>query len=143
DYDLWLRLTWRYAVGLVPEPLIIKRGGRPDQLSAQWGLDRYRIRALTKLLEEPELPPPYAQAARRVLARKCAIYAQGCEKRHRGGEAGFYRELGRRAEGNEAWKPTGLVFNAPGMRMADTTSHSFGGTGFPACAAQAKACGYQ
>jgi glycosyltransferase involved in cell wall biosynthesis len=96
DYDLWLRLTWRYAVGLVPEPLIIKRGGRPDQLSAQWGLDRYRIRALTKLLEEPELPAPEALAARRVLARKCAIYAQGCEKRHKGEEARFYRDLGRR-----------------------------------------------
>jgi len=101
DYDLWLRLTWRYAVGLVPEPLIIKRGGRPDQLSAQWGLDRYRIRALTKLLKEPELPACEAAAARRVLARKCAIYAQGCEKRHKGGEARFYRELGRHAVGAE------------------------------------------
>ena len=26
DYDLWLRLTWRYEVGLVDEPLVIKRG---------------------------------------------------------------------------------------------------------------------
>jgi glycosyltransferase involved in cell wall biosynthesis len=93
DYDLWLRLSWRYAVGLVPEPLIIKRGGRADQLSAQWGLDRYRIRALLKLLDEPELPDPYAQAARRVLARKCAIYAQGCEKRGRFEEAGYFRSL--------------------------------------------------
>ena len=36
DYDLWLRLTWRYEVGLVDEPLVIKRGGHPDQLSGQW-----------------------------------------------------------------------------------------------------------
>jgi glycosyltransferase involved in cell wall biosynthesis len=42
DYDLWLRLTWRYEVGLVDEPLVIKRGGHPDQLSRQWGLDRFR-----------------------------------------------------------------------------------------------------
>jgi glycosyltransferase involved in cell wall biosynthesis len=93
DYDLWLRLSWRYEVGLVPEPLIIKRGGRHDQLSAQWGLDRYRIRALLKLLDEPELPPPHAQAARRVLARKCAIYAQGCEKRGKSEETAYFRRL--------------------------------------------------
>ena len=37
DYDLWLRLTWRYEVGLVDEPLVIKRGGHPDQLSALVG----------------------------------------------------------------------------------------------------------
>ncbi len=94
DYDLWLRLAWRYEVGLLPEPLIIKRGGRADQLSGQWGIDRYRIRTLVKLLGDPELPAPEAQAARRVLAEKCAIYAQGCEKRGKGPEAGFYRNLG-------------------------------------------------
>ena len=37
DYDLWLRLTWRYEVGLVDEPLVIKRGGHPDQLSGPVG----------------------------------------------------------------------------------------------------------
>ena len=94
DYDLWLRLTWRYPVGLLPEPLVIKRGGHKDQLSRQWGLDRYRIQALTKLLEEPGLPAPYARAARRTLADKCAIYAQGCAKRGKLAEAGLYRVLG-------------------------------------------------
>ncbi len=113
DYDLWLRLSWRFEVGLVPEPLIIKRGGRADQLSAQWGLDRYRIRALLKLLNDPELPAPQARAARRVLARKCAIYAQGCEKRGRGGEARFYRDLGRRATGADPWKTDALRVMAP------------------------------
>jgi len=98
DYDLWLRLSWRYPVGLVPEPLIIKRGGHPDQLSGQWGLDRHRIRALMKLLAEPELPAPCAQAARQVLAAKCAIYAQGCAKRGKVAEARFYRELGGSSE---------------------------------------------
>ena len=81
DYDLWLRLTWRYEVGLVDEPLVIKRGGHPDQLSRQWGIDRFRIRALVKLLAEPDLPEAYARAARQMLAAKCAIYAQGCDKR--------------------------------------------------------------
>jgi glycosyltransferase involved in cell wall biosynthesis len=97
DYDLWLRLTWRYEVGLVDEPLVIKRGGHPDQLSAQWGIDRFRIRALVKLLAEPDLPAPDARAARQTLAAKCAIYAQGCHKRGRQTEAAWYENLSRSA----------------------------------------------
>jgi glycosyltransferase involved in cell wall biosynthesis len=93
DYDLWLRIAWRHPVGLVPEPLVIKRGGHPDQLSRQWGLDRFRIRALMKLLEEPGLPLEYRQAAHRTLAEKCRIYAQGCEKRGRWGEAREYEAI--------------------------------------------------
>ena len=93
DYDLWLRVAWRHPVGLVPEPLVMKRGGHADQLSRQWGLDRFRIRALMKLLEEPGLPLEYRHAAQSTLAEKCRIYAQGCEKRGRLDEA---REYGAR-----------------------------------------------
>jgi len=115
DYDLWLRLSWRYEVGLVPEPLIIKRGGHADQLSRQWGLDRHRIRALVKLLAEPDLPPLYAEAARRVLAAKCAIYAQGCEKRGKTAEARLYQKLSRRAAGADPWETDCLQVPTPGL----------------------------
>jgi GT2 family glycosyltransferase len=115
DYDLWLRLSWRYPVGLLPEPLIIKRGGHADQLSRQWGLDRWRIRALAKLLEEPELPAADARAARRVLAAKCAIYAQGCAKRGRIAEARIYRELGEQAAGPEPRTAMPLRDAVPGL----------------------------
>ena len=94
DYDLWLRLSWRYEVGLLPEPLVIKRGGHEDQLSRQWGLDRFRIQALLKILAEPDLPSSYGEAVRRTLARKCAIYAQGCEKRGKMAESRHYRQMG-------------------------------------------------
>ena len=93
DYDLWLRLAWRHDIGLVPEPLVVKRGGHPDQLSRAWGLDRFRIRALLKLLKEPELPAPYREAVRRTLAEKCRIYDQGCAKRGRLAEAAHYQAL--------------------------------------------------
>jgi glycosyltransferase involved in cell wall biosynthesis len=99
DYDLWLRVAWRYPVGLVPEPLVVKRGGHADQLSRQRGLDRWRIQALLKLLQEPGLPEPYRQAAERTLAYKCAIYAQGCEKRGKIAEAEYYKNLKSRGEG--------------------------------------------
>jgi glycosyltransferase involved in cell wall biosynthesis len=98
DYDLWLRLTWLYEVGLVEAPLVVKRGGHTDQLSGQWGIDRFRIQALAKLLKEAELPELYRQAARMMLVRKCAIYAQGCEKRGKFPEAKFYRNLGELEE---------------------------------------------
>ncbi|MDI6852829.1 MAG: glycosyltransferase family A protein [Deltaproteobacteria bacterium] len=93
DYDLWLRIAWRYEVGLVPEPLVIKRGGHPDQLSRRWGLDRWRIEALLKLVQEPDLPEVYREAAARTLARKAAIYADGCRKRGKAAEAKFYQAL--------------------------------------------------
>ncbi len=93
DYDLWLRLTWRHPVGLLSEPLVIKRGGHPDQLSRQWGLDRFRIRALQKILAQPDLPPHYQEAALDTLTQKCKLYAQGCAKRGKVQEALIYTNL--------------------------------------------------
>jgi glycosyltransferase involved in cell wall biosynthesis len=93
DYDLWLRLAWRYQVGLVPQALVVKRGGHADQLSRQWGLDRFRIQALVKLLQEPGLPADYRAAARRILIEKCHLYAQGCGKRGKVSEARYYQDL--------------------------------------------------
>lgn len=95
DYDLWLRIAWRHPVGLVPEPLVIKRGGHADQLSRQWGLDRWRIQALLKLMQEHDLPPACRRAAAETLARKCTIYAQGCAKRGKVEEAKFYKKMAR------------------------------------------------
>ena len=34
DYEMWLRVTARYPVGLLREPLLVKYGGHPDQLSS-------------------------------------------------------------------------------------------------------------
>jgi len=125
DYDLWLRLTWRYEVGLVDEPLVIKRGGHADQLSAQWGIDRWRIQALQKLLQDPELPEAHARAARRTLAAKCAIYAQGCEKRGKGPEAEFYRKLGKEAEGLGSSPPGLAEAAAAHLRSANLLNELF------------------
>lgn len=53
DYDLWVRLALKYPFSLIPEKLTIKRGGHNGQLSTRyWGMDRYRITALKKLLKE-------------------------------------------------------------------------------------------
>ena len=93
DYDLWLRISCRYPVHLIDTPLIIKRGGHDDQLSASSGLDKYRIRAIQKIIESDLLSASQFQAAIKTLKEKCAIYAAGCRKRGRIEEATYYEEL--------------------------------------------------
>jgi glycosyltransferase involved in cell wall biosynthesis len=52
DYDLWLRVALQNEIGLVDEKLITKYAGHNDQLSFKhWGMDRFRVIALEKLLE--------------------------------------------------------------------------------------------
>src|SRR5215469_16410160 len=56
DYVLWLRISCRYRAGLLDEPLVTRRAGHPDQLSATVpALDRFRIRTMLKLLAGGDL----------------------------------------------------------------------------------------
>ncbi len=93
DYDLWLRIAVETPVSLIPEPLVVKRGGHADQLSRSiWGLDRFRILALQKLLRAG------VQGRKRrwvikTLREKVAIVAQGARKRGREQEALFYEQI--------------------------------------------------
>jgi len=96
DYDLWLQISCRFPVFLIDTPLVVKRGGHPDQLSRTPGLDRFRIAALTKCLEHAPLNAVQRNAAIRALADKCRIYGQGCLKRGRREEAPYYLDLPRR-----------------------------------------------
>lgn len=81
DYDLWLRVAAGYPVYLLPEPLVVKRGGHPDQLSATPGIDRYRIRALENLLRGGRLSREQREWTWAVLRDKCRVYGTGCLKR--------------------------------------------------------------
>ena len=93
DYDLWLRVSYRYPVFLIDEPLIIKHGGHEDQLSKAAGLDKYRIQALTIIVKSGQLSESQTRAALQTLKEKCAIFANGCRKRGREDEAKYYEEL--------------------------------------------------
>jgi len=96
DYDLWLRISCRYPVYLIETPLIIKRGGHNDQLSASSGLDKFRIKSLNKLIESNLLSKSQYEAAVKTLKQKCIIYAAGCRKRGREDEARYYMSLSER-----------------------------------------------
>jgi glycosyltransferase involved in cell wall biosynthesis len=97
DYDMWLRVCCRYPVVLAKEPLVVKHGGHADQLSTTtWGLDRFRIRALEKILEEGELTPADRLAAQGTLAEKLRVFSAGAARRGRCSEAaGYERRLER------------------------------------------------
>lgn len=93
DYDLWLRVCAREPVLLVAEPLLVKYGGHADQLSRRFfGMDRFRIRALEKILADDGLGEADRTAVWQTLQEKIQVYAQGAEKRGRIEEAERYRD---------------------------------------------------
>lgn len=93
DYDLWLRVAVDTPVYLIPEPLVLKRGGHGDQLSSSmWGLDRFRVLALKKLLDSG-LRGEKARWVIGALARKVAFLARGARKRKKESEALIYEGL--------------------------------------------------
>lgn len=93
DYDLWLRASCKMPVYLVDTPLIVKRGGHHDQLSKAWGLDRYRIKSLKKIIESGLLSDDQCMKAQEVFKEKCHIYSEGCLKRKKKKEADYYLSL--------------------------------------------------
>ncbi len=95
DYDLWLRVSCRHPVHLIDTPLIIKRGGHDDQLSASPALDKLRIKAIKKVIESGLLSAAQYQTAVETLKEKCVIYASGCRKRGRMDEAAYYESLAK------------------------------------------------
>jgi len=94
DFELWLRITWRHRVGLIPKPMMIRYGGHSDQLSTRYpAQDRFRIRAIALLLEGTPLDPARRALALEALEEKLRIYQAGCEKRGRAEETAWCREI--------------------------------------------------
>ena len=94
DYDLWLRICARHPVLLLDEPLLIKYGGHDDQLSRKyWGMDRFRVEALQKIIKSGVLGELENRAATTTLVTKLQILADGAEKRGRRQDADRWRTL--------------------------------------------------
>ncbi|MGH7815547.1 MAG: glycosyltransferase family 2 protein [Candidatus Binataceae bacterium] len=118
DYDLWLRVLLGHEAGLLDEPLVIRRAGHPDQLSATMpALDRFRILALTKLLALDCLNGERRSAAAETLAGKCRIYARGLSRRGREDDANWYESIAERATSEwGARSSLGIACAADAMR---------------------------
>lgn len=83
DYDLWLRILAYEPIGLLEEPLTIHYGGHDDQLSQKyWGMDRFRIKALVKILKMP-LTAMQRHKVKEILIFKLNVLAGGALKRRK------------------------------------------------------------
>lgn len=93
DYDLWLRIALDHWVPLISMPLVVKRGGHADQLShSLWGMDRYRVQSLRKLLCRG-VSGVRKEWVVEALRRKISILAQGARKRKKESEAAAYERI--------------------------------------------------
>jgi len=91
DYDLWLRLCAKLPVTYLPEKLVVKYGGHDDQLSAKyWGMDRFRIASLEKLIRSGTLTSMQIQSATNEMLTKLDVYLQGARRRDRRDEIQAY-----------------------------------------------------
>jgi len=98
DYDFSLRYSLRYPLHLIDRPLIIKRGGHPDELSRQfWGLDRFRLQALLKLLDL-NLTQEQVFLVRQEILKKARIVRDGALKRGKLEESQYYQQIIDRIE---------------------------------------------
>ncbi len=94
DYEFWLRATHEFEVMLIDKSLTIKDGGRDDQLSFRvWGLDRFRIKALEKILFSGRLNARDYALTYAELKKKVDIYVNGAAKRGKVDEVKYYRNL--------------------------------------------------
>ena len=115
DYDLWLRLTRHFPVGLAPIEGVIKHGGHPDQLSYRYpAMDRFRVYAMLKLLPQ-ELSDKQRQQLETVLRKKLNILYQGAVKRQQQQTAAAYKalidapDLSSQPAKNSSWLLNNLV----------------------------------
>ena len=97
DYEFWLRVTSRYDVGFLGEPLLIKHGGHEDQLSKKYfGMDYWRLKALFPYLHDKNLSLAERQTVQQECVKKLQILMKGYEK---------YNNIDKQKEIEEIYKP--------------------------------------
>jgi glycosyltransferase involved in cell wall biosynthesis len=83
DYELWLRIASKIKIGYLDKPLIKKYGGHKGQLSNKyWGIDRYRIKALEKILINNNLNKQQKLKVLEYLLKKINIILLGAINRN-------------------------------------------------------------
>jgi glycosyltransferase involved in cell wall biosynthesis len=81
DYDMWLRLCSKQEVQFLDEPLVTKYGGHSDQLSrSHWGMDRFRVYSLEKILLCNELSADDRRRTVDNLVQKLTILLKGATR---------------------------------------------------------------
>ena len=90
DYDMWLRIAIKENIGLVDKKLIAKYAGHKNQLSFKhWGMDRFRVIALEKLLKNSSNTQKLK--IREELIKKYTLLYKGALKYDKILEINFYK----------------------------------------------------
>lgn len=94
DYDMWLKICSRYPVLFVEQACLNKYGGHQDQLSTKhWGMDRFRIDALSSMLSSNNLSDEDDRATRNMLQKKIRVYIKGAQKRNKKNDIQIYEKI--------------------------------------------------
>ncbi len=81
DFDLWLKITKDYPVGLLKKDLMIRYGGASDQLSAKHPvMDRFRLDSLFDLKKNGNLNQKKLALLEDVLQNRLNIVQNGARK---------------------------------------------------------------
>ena len=92
DYDLWLRIALIFDIGLVDKKLIKKYAGHEEQLSFKhWGMDRFRVRTLEKILKELNREEQRYSLVKNELIKKYELLLKGALKYDKKKEIQIYR----------------------------------------------------
>lgn len=109
DYEMWLRVSLHYPIHCLPEELTVKRNGHEGQLSARWGQDAWRVKALLKILEDPKLNQDQCRSVSEDIRRRSQILAKGYAKHGKTDEACYFENLFKKLENLEKkgrWRAT-------------------------------------
>jgi len=90
-------LTAYHPVALLDEKLMTRHGGHSDQLSRKlWGIDRFRVQSLQKILSQENLSSGDHTAAIRMLRKKCEILIKGFRNRGNMKEIRVYQNIAQK-----------------------------------------------
>lgn len=100
DYELWLRTSLSYPVGLVKSdsgPLVTRHGGHDDQLSfAVEAMDRFRLLAMLELLLKEELTKEQKLLLEKNVSQRASVLEKGALKRGKTTESITYSRAQKR-----------------------------------------------
>ena len=82
DYEMWLRVSAKEEIFFLKDKLVIKHGGHGDQLSKKfWGMDRFRVKAIEKNLNNKFFTKNQSLIAIDYLLEKIKVILIGAKKR--------------------------------------------------------------
>lgn len=94
DYDLWLKLTAKFPVGFIEDPIIVKYGGHQDQLSRKYfAMDFWRVKSLLNTLECSSLDENQRTLVQQEIVNKAKILKQGYLKHQNLSDLPFIEEV--------------------------------------------------